>query len=111
MLIILPRGFYRGAQANHRDENEAPIVRAMRRCGAVVDLLPPGGGRPDLLVGFRGQTDVAEVIGPDKEKRYRATCGLSPKQCDWHARWPAKVYRLRTVADGLAMLRGMGARA
>jgi AcrR family transcriptional regulator len=52
-----------GRTAARRDANEAEIVDALLRAGAVVHRLS-GRGLPDLLVGYRGQTYLLEVKAP-----------------------------------------------
>ena len=47
---------------NNPDTNQAAIVEALRKIGAVVFLI----GMPfDLLVGFRGKLTLLEVKNPD----------------------------------------------
>ena len=50
----------RVGQNRKRDANEAPIVAALRRCGAQVIRISERGA-PDLLVLFRGRLFVLEV--------------------------------------------------
>ena len=70
--------FSRAVQGR-RDANEAEIVAALLKVGASVDLITTGGGVPDLLVGFRGQTFLIEVkFGKGK---------LNAIQTDWHDAW------------------------
>ena len=73
----------------HRaDETQAGIVKALRKCGAsVVVLSQVGSGVPDLLVAFRGQTKLLEVVGVEKLKKYPKTKGLSPAQVKFHRGW------------------------
>jgi hypothetical protein len=47
-------------RAHRRDDNEAPIVQALRKAGAFVHYLD-GKDTPDLLVGFNGKLSVLEV--------------------------------------------------
>jgi len=46
--------------AAKRDENEAPIVRCLRKCGALVQPLSLPG-MPDLLIAYRGKVLLVEV--------------------------------------------------
>jgi hypothetical protein len=55
-----------------RDWNEAEIVKALRKAGALVWRLN-GPGIPDLLVSFRGKWSVLEVKKP-KGKLTDAQC-------------------------------------
>ena len=49
--------------ARARDQNEGPIVAALRSVGATVSRLNDPGA-PDLLVGFRAGTYLLEVKRP-----------------------------------------------
>jgi hypothetical protein len=77
------------------------VVAALRRVGAVVHPMNPDDdeGRPDLLVGFRGETFLIEV----KTAKGR----LEDSQVAWHSEWrgrPAVVVR-----DEFEALRAIGA--
>jgi len=62
-----------------RDANEAGMVELLEAMGASVDRLPGGGGRPDLMVGFRGHTILVEVKVPGET--------LNALQKTYHAEW------------------------
>ena len=47
--------------ARRVDDNQNEIVAALRACGATVRIINQGGGIPDLLVGYRGNTILIEV--------------------------------------------------
>ena len=47
--------------ARRVDDNQNEIVAALRACGATVRIISQGGGIPDLLVGYRGNTILIEV--------------------------------------------------
>ena len=65
------------------DDNQAPIVAALRQAGAtVVSLAPIGNGVPDLLVGFAGETILMEVKTP-KGKH-------TPDQVHFYELWKGK---------------------
>ena len=49
-----------------RDDNEAPIVRVLEKCGALVCPLSIAG-MPDLLVCHRGRLLLLEVKRPRRE--------------------------------------------
>lgn len=80
------------------DANQAEIVEALRRCGAsVVSLADMGGGCPDLLIGYRGVTYLAEI------KTARGQ--LNELQRQWHAGWRGfPVLILRSVDDAAKAL-------
>jgi len=47
---------------HRRDQNQAAIVRALRKAGATVVITADvGGGFPDLVVGWNGVTYLVEV--------------------------------------------------
>lgn len=60
----------RVGQTRRRDENEKPIVAALRAVGAHVTPIS-GRGAPDLLVRFKGQLYAFEVK-TEKGKRTKA---------------------------------------
>lgn len=66
-------------RAQKRDANEPELVDTLEALGCTVDRLPGGGGRPDLLVGFRGHTILIEVKVPGEE--------LNRLQKRFHADW------------------------
>lgn len=70
-----------------RDENEPVIVAWLEAVGATVELLPGGSGRPDLLVGFRGQNYLLEV----KTEKGKLSRGQKLWHMDWNGRRPAVV--------------------
>ena len=73
--------------AARRDENEQEIVDAFESDGwGVAKLSEPGV--PDLAVGWGFVLFFVEAIGPEKAKRYRKTCGLTPKQVEWREKHP-----------------------
>ena len=63
------------------DKNQGDVVKALRKMGADVFLLHMvGGGIPDLMVAYAGQTILIEVKdGPDKK--------LTPQQLELFANW------------------------
>lgn len=69
-----------GRHGGFPDSNQGPIVDALRKCGASVQLLTRvGHGCPDLLVGYRRRTFLLEVKTLEGE--------LEPGQVQWHAVW------------------------
>lgn len=85
-------------RAAKADLNQPDIVDALRQMGAsVVHLHTVGQGCPDLLVGFRGRTQLVEVKGE------RGT--LTQPQREWHQAWRGSpVVILRSVADAVALV-------
>lgn len=67
------------------DANQAEIVDALRKAGATVQSLAAvGNGVPDLLIGFRGITVLAEVKDGLKPPSGQS---LTPLQMEWHRNW------------------------
>jgi hypothetical protein len=76
---------------------QSTIVEALQRVGATVEVLSYGSkpGRPDLLVGFRGQTFLIEC-------KTGKTGKLSTGQVNWHSWWRGHpVIVVWTAADAL----------
>jgi len=80
--------------AAKRDGNEAPIVRCLRQCGALVQPLSLPG-MPDLLIAYRGKVLLVEVKQPRKKltaaQRQAALLG-----------WP--VVTVYSIAEALALI-------
>ena len=73
------------------DQSQAPIMRALLAAGASVDTLEGRGGRPDLLIGFRGVTYLLECKTPGYTKSHKQH---RENQELWRALWrggPAEV--------------------
>lgn len=86
------------------DANQADIVEALRRVGALVQHLHTvGGGCPDLLVGYRGKLWLLEVKDGRKVASARA---LSESELAWHTRWAG--YPVLVVTSPLDALRAIG---
>ena len=82
--------------ARKRDANESSIVDALRAVGATVERLS-GPDLPDLLVGFKGLTWIAEVKNENGKVR--------PGQAEWHRQWRGSaVWVLRCPEDALEMI-------
>lgn len=79
------------------DDNQAEIVKALRRAGAGVESLAGiGGGCPDLLVSYSSRTYLMEVK--------TATGRLTTYQQKWIANWHARVHIVRNVNAALAVI-------
>jgi len=80
----------------HRDDAEAPIVAALRQAGASVFLVTTKDA-PDLVIGFRGSTVLAEVkTGTRKLKANQRTFAET-----WRG---GPLVELRTVDEALSLL-------
>ena len=78
-----------------RDGNEAPIVKVLRKCGALVQPLSLPG-MPDLLIAYRGKVLLLEIKQPKGGKltaaqRKAALLG-----------WP--VVTVYSIAEALALI-------
>lgn len=87
------------------DENQADIVKALRRFGCAVQPLHTiGQGCPDLLVGRGGRTMLLEVKDGNKPPSARA---LTPDQVEWIDSWRGEpVYVVASVDDALHVVLG-----
>ncbi len=73
------------------------IVQALRQSGCSVAILTAvGGGFPDILAARSGASALIEI------KADKGT--LSDDQKDWHEKWKAPVYVVRTVDEALAAM-------
>lgn len=77
-----------------RDANEAPIVRCLRKCGALVQPLSITG-LPDLLVSYRGKVLLLEV------KRLKAKPTAAQRRAALQG-WP--VVTVRSISEALALI-------
>jgi len=67
------------------DENQAEIVKGLRRIGCTVQPLHTvGEGCPDLLVGWQGFNFLFEVKDGNKMPSEQK---LTPAQIKWHESW------------------------
>jgi Holliday junction resolvase len=83
-------------RAAKRDDNESEIIDALRKVGCSVTQLS-GEGIPDLLIGFRQQTFLAEVKSPKGK--------LTDDQLKWHKAWEGRqVSVIRTVEEALQLI-------
>lgn len=84
-----------------KDANHADIVNALRKFGwSVLDLAAMGSGCPDLLIGRRGKTQLAEIKDGSKPPSARQ---LTDDQIEFIAGWPDDVLILQSVDDVLAI--------
>ena len=92
--------------AARTDANQREIVRVLRQLGATVcDLSGVGKGCPDILVGFRGKTYLAEIKDGAKPPSARK---LTPDEKQFHESWRGRpVSVVECVPDALEMI-GVG---
>lgn len=96
----------RWKRTHRRDTHEGEIVAALRAVGATVTRIDDAdpAGCPDLLIGFRGETYLAEVKRPEGKRGGTSKDGqhLGDDQVTWHAAWRGKPpVVVRTVDDAL----------
>jgi hypothetical protein len=81
-------------RAANTDTTQKPIVKALRDIGASVQVTSTvGKGFPDLVIGWRGITMLAECkTGADK---------LNAMQMEWHSTWAGHVAVVRTPEEAV----------
>jgi len=76
------------------DTNQAEIVKALRRVGAIVqDLHEVGKGCPDILVGYHGKNYLLEI-------KYQGG-KLNEREKEWHADWRGQVCTVWTPEQAI----------
>jgi hypothetical protein len=96
----MPRGY-----ASRVDNNHKEIVDALKKAGAsIIDTAKLGGGLPDLIVGFAGQTFLVEV---KNLKTQYGRSGLNENQRKWLKDWTGGPFAM--VTDIESALRAIGA--
>lgn len=89
-------------RAARTDAVQAEIVAALRAVGASVWVTSAvGGGFPDLVIGFRGQSFLLEVKDGAKPPSARR---LTPDEQAWHAAWRGQVAVVCSVAEALEVV-------
>ena len=95
----MPGFYYRKKRV---DLNQHEIAMALLRYGAnVLSLAQIGGGVPDLVVAYAGETVLMEVKNP---KTRHGKAGLSPGQKKFADSWPGRVFVVRTIDEALAAM-------
>lgn len=69
------------------DKSQAGIVAALVAFGCSVEVVEGRGGRPDLLVGYRGVTLLIECKSPGHDKKTGSAKKHLAKQEAWRAAW------------------------
>lgn len=84
------------------DRNQPEIVAVLRAFGATVQPLHMvGQGCPDLLIGFRGWSILAEIKDWKQPPSARQ---LTRDQQDWHAAWRGGTLAVIHDVDGARRL-------
>lgn len=87
------------------DDNQAEIVKALRKIGASVQPLHTmGGGVPDLLVGMAGRNVLLEVKDGAKVPSAQK---LTPDQVTWHRDWLGQVETVNSIEQAIIAVRSM----
>ena len=87
------------------DANQSDIVDALRKVGAsVTPAHSMGGGFPDLVVGYQGETYLLEVKDGDKPPSARK---LTPDQEKWHAEWKGHKAVVKSVKEALTAIEAL----
>lgn len=88
--------------AKRIDSNQPDIVQALRGVGATVTPTHElGKGFPDLAIGFRGVTYLAEIKDGSKPPSKRK---LTPDEQKWHETWRGQVAIIETVDQALKLI-------
>lgn len=74
-------------RAMRADRSQVGIVRALLAAGASVEVIPGHGGRPDLLVGYRGATFLLECKTPGHSLTTGSAKAHLARQAAWRAAW------------------------
>lgn len=87
------------------DRNQPEVVKALEKCGAIVQSLADvGNGVPDLLIAHRGRLLLLEVKDGSKPPSARR---LTPDQQDWHDKWRGPYLMVVVdVESAIAALKG-----
>lgn len=92
--------------ARRVDDNQAAIVKTLRKAGAFVQSLSSvGAGVPDLLVGWRGQWLLVEV---KDGRKVRSARQLTPAQKAFHAALATQNLPVRVVESPEQALEALG---
>lgn len=87
------------------DANQEAIVKRLREIGAQVEVI----GKPvDLLVGYRGRTELVEVKSP-RPTSEGGSHGITKDQAEFIAKWPANVHIVRSPDEAVAAIIGRDA--
>jgi hypothetical protein len=83
------------------DNSQPAIVAALRKIGAVVQILSDiGDGCPDLLVGFRGRTILFECKSLDTY--FGRNRILTDDEERWHIAWNGgELYTVQTPLEAI----------
>jgi Holliday junction resolvase len=95
----MPKGY-----ASRVDNNHKEIVIALKEAGAsIIDMAKLGGGLPDLIVGYKGQTFLVEI---KNLKTQYGRAGLNKNQKKWLQEWTGGPFSM--VTDVESALRAIG---
>lgn len=94
-------------RAARTDSNQAEIIDALKRVGVSVEFI----GKPlDLLLCCRGETSLMECKNPERTSADPES-RLTKDQIEFIARWPGKIYIVRTAEEAVRLVLGPEAMA
>ena len=101
------RPFWAQRRGGNPDANQAGIVDLARELGATVEITSKVGfDFPDLVIGFRGVTVLAEVTNPAR-KPTKKDRERKARQAAFRSRWRGgPVVELKTGDDLVQLLTG-----
>lgn len=90
-------------RARKVDDNQKTLVKQIRQLPGVTvrHTHTIGEGFPDLAIGFRGTTYLAEVKDPTKPPSARK---LTPDEEKFHAEWTGQIAIIQTIDDVIKIL-------
>lgn len=93
----------RGRRPHKTDANQADLVFALRQIPGVSVFVAShvSQGFPDLVIGFRGVTYLAEVKDPAKPPSRRR---LTDEEAEFHDNWTGQVAVVETLDDVLRLI-------
>lgn len=90
-------------RARKVDDNQAEIVRALRRIGCSVAITSGAGdGFPDIVVGHKGLNLLIEIKDGSKSPSQRK---LTPVQIKFHADWRGQVDVVESIQGALDLIK------
>jgi hypothetical protein len=86
------------------DSNQPGLVKQIRKIPgvSVVSIHTVGNGVPDLIIGHKGRTYLAEVKDPGKSQSRKR---LTADEEEFHKMWTGHVEVIETIDDVLKMLK------
>ena len=84
------------------DANQRAIVRDLRKIGCKVESTASlGEGRPDIIVGYRGELYWFEIKNPNQPPSKRE---LTPDERRFHWEWEGYIDVIETFEDAMRVM-------